>query len=58
MCYIFSNGGKVYVLGRRKPHNSRWMEAQDIMEGATALESVDIAIDVDVTSTCKGFRSG
>ena len=31
------------------------MEAQDIMDGAKALESVDIAVDVDVPPTGKGL---
>ena len=51
----FSNGSKVYVPRRKKTHNSRWMEAQDIMDGAKALESVDIAVDVDVPPTGKGL---
>ena len=52
---LFSNGNKVYVRRRKKTHNSRWMEAQDIMDGAKALESVDIAVDVDVPPTGKGL---
>ena len=38
---IFSHGSKVCVRRSIETNNSRWMEAQNNMEGAKVLESVD-----------------